>query len=281
MQSMSYVQPGILADALAALAHAPLVPLAGGTDFYAARVEQPVTEGILDLSRIDDLRGVERTDRGWRIGALTTWSDLRRKPLPRLFHGLQQAAAEIGGIQIQNAGTIGGNLCNASPAADGVPALLALSAQVELTSLRGVRTLPLEQFILGNRRTARAGDELLTAILLPDRSARARTVFRKLGARRYLVISIVMVAALVEIDETGRIEHAAIAIGACSPVAQRLPELEQRLRDQPLSPHVALFAQAADLDVLSPRSDVRASAHYRRDTALTLVQRALRDLCDE
>ncbi|MCW5622848.1 MAG: FAD binding domain-containing protein, partial [Burkholderiales bacterium] len=201
MQSIPYVQPSILADALAALAQAPLVPLAGGTDFHAVRAERPVTEGILDLSRIDDLRGVECTDQGWRIGALTTWSDLRRQPLPSLFDGLRQAAAEIGGMQIQNAGTIGGNLCNASPAADGVPALLALSARVELASLRGTRTLPLEQFILGSRRTARAGDELLTAILLPHHCARARTVFRKLGARRYLVISIAMVAVLVEVDE--------------------------------------------------------------------------------
>ena len=281
MPAPTFAQPTILAEALAALARAPLVPLAGGTDFYPARVGCPVSAGVLDVSRIAGLRGIERAGDGWRLGALTTWSDLRRRPLPGFLRALQQAAAEVGGVQVQNAGTIGGNLCNASPAADGVPPLLALSAQVELASVRGVRTLPLGQFILGNRRTARASDELLTAILLPGFGPRTRSAFRKLGARRYLVISIVMAAARVDLDESGRIVDAAVAVGACAAVAQRLPALERRLIGRPLSFDLSDVPQASDLAVLTPRSDVRGSAEYRLDAALSLVRRTLGDLCRE
>jgi len=277
----TYVQPTILADALAALAQAPLVPLAGGTDFYPARVGCPVSEGVLDLSRIAGLRGIERAGDTWRLGALTTWSDLRRQPVPGFLRALRQAAGEVGGVQVQNAGTIGGNLCNASPGADGVPPLLALSAQVELARVHGVRTLPLAQFILGNRRTARAPDELLTAILLPGFGARTRTAFRKLGARRYLVISIVMVAARVDIDASGRIMDAAVAVGACSEVAQRLPALERRLIGRLLAPDLSDLPQASDLAILTPRSDVRGSAEYRLDAGLSLVRRTLGDLFHE
>lgn len=281
MRPPPYFQPMILADALAALAQASLVPLAGGTDFYPARVACPVSEAILDLSRIAGLRGITRVGDAWRLGALTSWSDLRRQRLPGFLRALQQASAEVGGVQVQNAGTIGGNVCNASPAADAVPPLLALSAQVELACAGGVRTLPLAQFLLGSRRTARAPDELLTAILLPEFGPRTRTAFRKLGARRYLVISVVMTAARVDIDASGRIVDAAVAVGACSEVAQRLPALEQRLIGRLLTPDVSNVPHVSDLAVLTPRSDSRGSAEYRLDAGLALVRRALGDLCDE
>ncbi|MCC7547983.1 MAG: FAD binding domain-containing protein [Burkholderiales bacterium] len=281
MSSLPYVQPAILADALSALSQQRLVPLAGGTDFYPARVGQPVADGILDLSRLTDLCGLSTSVSGWRLGALTTWSALRRAPLPAALCALQRVAAEVGGVQIQNAGTVGGNLCNASPAADGVPALLALDAQVELQSVRGTRTMPLGQFILGNRRTARAPDELLTAVLLPHSGAHTRSTFHKLGARRYLVISVLMVAARLDLDDSGRVAAAAVAVGACSEVAQRLPLLEQRLAGRRLDAALREVPHAHDLAALTPRSDVRASAAYRRDAALTLVRRALGALCDE
>jgi CO/xanthine dehydrogenase FAD-binding subunit len=251
--------------------------LAGGTDFYPARVGKALREDILDVSRLDALRGVSRTGEGWRIGALTTWTDVLRQPLPPLFDGLKAAAREVGGVQIQNAGTIAGNLCNASPAADGVPTLLALDAQVELCSAGGVRRLPLAEFVLGSRRTARALHELVTAVRVPPRGPAARSAFLKLGARRYLVISVVMVAATVEVDLHGRVAHAAVAVGACSPVAQRLPGLEQRLLGQPLA-QLAAVPDAADLDGLDPISDVRGTRAYRLDAALTLVRRTLGDL---
>ena len=281
MSQAQYLQPSALDDALAALATRRGTVLAGGTDFYAARVGRPVREAILDISRLVPLRGIARDAGVWRIGALTTWTDVLRQPLPALFGALQQAAREVGGVQTQNAGTVAGNLCNASPAADGVPALMALSAEVELASTRGLRRLPLTQFITGNRTTQRQPDELVTAILVPARSDRARSIFLKLGARRYLVISIAMAAVTLDARADGQIGFAGVAVGACSPVARRIGALEERLIGRALDAALADLAQPADLDGLSPISDVRGSAEYRREAALTLIRRALRELADE
>jgi CO/xanthine dehydrogenase FAD-binding subunit len=276
-----YLQPSVLDDALAALATRPWAVLAGGTDFYAARVGRPIREAILDISRLTPLRGIAQEAGGWRIGALTTWTDVLRRPLPPLFDGLKQAAREVGGVQTQNAGTVAGNLCNASPAADGVPALMSLSAEVELASTRGVRRLPLTDFVTGNRATQRRPDELVTAILVPARSERARSGFVKLGARRYLVISIAMAAVTLDAGEDGRVAHAGVAVGACSPVARRIAALEARLIGRVLNAELADLVRPADLGELSPISDVRGTAAYRREAALILIRRALRELADE
>lgn len=276
-----YLRPTELSEALRALSSAPLAVLAGGTDFYPARVGQPVREDILDITALAGLRGVSEDSEFLRIGALVTWSELVRHPLPRLFDGLKLAAREVGGLQIQNAGTVAGNVCNASPAADGIPPLLALDAEVELAALDGVRRLPLSEFISGARATQRRSDELVTAILIPHWRRVARSTFRKIGARRYLVISIVMVAATVELDTDGTVAHAAVAVGACSEVAQRLPTLEARLVGKPLSSSLADVVRPDDLARLTPISDVRGSAEYRRDAALTLVRRSLALLSSE
>ncbi len=237
----SYLQPAALADALGALAlggpgGSPWTVVAGATDYYPARVGRPVDEDVLDVCRLAGLRGVaavtveapELPGGGWRIGALTTWTDLARSDLPPLFNGLRAAARAVGGRQVQNRATVAGNLCNASPAADGVPNLLALDAVVELASAGGVRRVPVAAFVTGNRRTVRSPDELVTGILVPAplAGATARSSFRKLGSRAYLVISIAMAAAVVEVDAAGRIRQARIAVGACSEVAQRLAALE-------------------------------------------------------
>ena len=129
---------------------------------------------------------------------------------------LKAAGREVGGVQIQNRGTIAGNICNASPAADGVPALIALDAEVEVSGQGGIRRLAVAEFIQGNRRTALQDGELVTAIYVPRRSSRALSSFLKLGARRYLIISIAMVAVVVDIDKSGAINHAGVAIGSCS-----------------------------------------------------------------
>ena len=170
-------------------------------------------------------RGIVDAGDHIRLGALTTWSDIAAADLPAGLDALKEAARQVGGVQIQNAGTIGGNLCNASPAADGVPPLLMAGARVELRSRDGVRILPLDRFIVGNRRTGRRADELLTTILVPKRPGRHASRFLKLGARAYQVISIVMVAALLEVDEAGAIADAAVAVGSCSEIAQRLRRL--------------------------------------------------------
>jgi CO/xanthine dehydrogenase FAD-binding subunit len=274
----SYVRPRSLEEALRARGEGGCTILAGGTDFYPARVGRVVDEDVLDLTAIAELRGVRDEGTTLRIGALTTWTDLLEADLPAWCDGLKLAAREVGGVQIQNAGTIAGNLCNASPAADGVPPLLALDAAVELRSARGTRRLPLGEFVLGNRRTACAGDELATAVIVPKWGAAARATFVKLGARKYLVISIAMVAAVVEPGADGTIERCAIAVGACSPVAQRLRELERELAGRRLERGIGGAVESRHLAPLDPISDVRGTADYRRDAVVTLVGRALERL---
>lgn len=264
-----------MTEAVAALAAQRATVLAGGTDVFPARVGRPVEEAIVDISGLAELGGIETTEAGWRFGALATWRDVLDADLPPLFDGLKAAAREVGGAQIQNRGTIGGNLCNASPAADGVPNWLALDAAVELASVRGRRVLPVAEFVLGNRRTARVPDEILIAVHVPRPSRPGRGTFRKLGARRYLVISIVMVAAVAEFGPDGTIAAARIAVGAASEVARRLPSLEARLVGNRPDPSLVLIE---DLAPLAPIDDVRATAAYRRDAALTLIRRAIAEL---
>jgi CO/xanthine dehydrogenase FAD-binding subunit len=183
----------------------------------------------------------------------------------------------VGAIQVQNRGTIAGNLCNASPAADGVPPLLILDAEVELTSYSGVRRLLLKDFVVGNRKTRRRSDEILSSVIVPLGLKDAPSVFLKLGARRYLVISITMLAALVSHDGNGRVGVARISVGSCSGAAQRLLELERDLAGQPLHRGLSSLVRSSHLAALSPIDDVRATAAYRRDATLTLVRRALDD----
>ncbi len=271
---MAYLAPTSLSEALDAVARGARV-VAGGTDLFPATGETRPAGELLDLTRIDGLRGIGRVGDGWRIGATTTWAEIAAAGLPPAFAALQQAAREVGAIQIQNAATIGGNLCNASPAADGVPPLLVLEAQVELVSATGRRVLGLSDFILGPRRTALRPGEILSAVLLPP-LPEAVSAFVKLGARRYLVISIAMVAALVQTDGQV-ITGARVCVGACAPVARRLSGLEQALAGQPLQAlQSPVLVNAADLAPLAPIDDVRADAGYRLEAAAELVRRALR-----
>jgi CO/xanthine dehydrogenase FAD-binding subunit len=270
-----YFRPNSLQDALNVLADTRATILAGGTDVFPSLGDRPLTGPVLDISGLAEIRGIQFTAEHIIFGARTTWSEALAAPLPRGFDGLKAAAREIGSVQIQNAATIAGNLCNASPAADGVAALLALDAELVLSSRSASRTLPLAEFILGNRKTARRPDELLTSICIPRRVEDAVSTFLKLGARRYLVISIVMVAANLVVDSAGRIREALICVGSCSAAALRLAELERALIDRPARPGLRQFVKPEHLDPLSPIDDVRATAEYRRDAALTLVGRAL------
>lgn len=269
-----YAKPRTLDAALALLADGEWRILAGGTDFYPALGDRPLRHDVLDINGLDELRGISDDDAFIRIGARTTWTDIMRSDLPPAFDALKQAAREVGSIQIQNAATVAGNLCNASPAADGVPALLVLDAEIELRSAAGTRSLPLAGFITGNRRTALIAGEMVTAIKIAKRFAAGRSAFEKLGARRYLVISIAMAAARVEV-EAGRIVRAAVAVGACSVVAKRLTALENALIGTPLAELTKTMRAAPGFDVLSPIDDARGSAEYRREGAREIVTRAL------
>ena len=270
-----YLRPPTLDIALAALAAESRTIIAGGTDFYPSRVGRPPGELLLDITAIEELRGIRDAGDHWRLGAAVTWTDLLETPLPPAFDALKLAAREVGGRQIQNAGTLCGNVCNASPAADGMPALLALNALVELRSPSSTRALPLATFVAGPRRTRRLPDEIVTALLVPAPAPGALGGFAKLGARRYLVISIVMAAAVLEPDDAGRIATARVAVGACSPVAARLPGLEADLAGRPVSPDLGDLVAARHFEHLAPIDDVRASSAYRRDAAHTVVARLL------
>jgi CO/xanthine dehydrogenase FAD-binding subunit len=278
----AYLRPVGVQAALDALAvnppgGAPWVIVAGATDHYPARVGRLADEDVLDVTAIGGLRDIAEIHGGWWLGALTTWTDLVEAELPPLFDGLKQAGRAIGGVQIQARGTIVGNVCNASPAADGIPNLLALDAEVELASARDVRRVPLAAFVIGNRRTARRPDELVTGIFVPQPppGATVRSAFEKLGSRAYLVISIAMVGAVVETSPDGLITRARVAAGACSEVAQRLPALEAALAGQRASRASGALVQPEHLAALTPIDDVRGTAAYRRDAALTAVRRAL------
>ena len=279
-RSVNYLAPTDLQDALAAFNDGKWTVLAGGTDFYPSRVGRPLTEPVLDISKLDELRGITKTDDSYRIGALTRWADIRKADLPRAFDGLRLAASEVGGIQVQNAGTIAGNLCNASPAADGIPPLLTLDAAVELSSQGGHRVVPLAEFLTGYRQTALRPGELVTAVVVPRALETAFSDFQKLGSRSYLVISIVMVATVIAIGADGTIVDARVAVGACSPVAQRLTDLESELRGRHKSDRLLHLPARHHLDALAPIDDVRATADYRLEAALALIRRSLRRLAE-
>ena len=190
------------------------------------------------------------------IGATATWTDLIRADLPDWFRAMKLAAREVGGVQIQNAGTIVGNVCNASPAADGAPSLFALDASVR-QPVSGERDLPIADFILGNRRTARKDDEMVIGLRIPKCGNDAKGAFLKLGARKYLVISIVMVSAILEKGMDGNVDRCRIAVGSCSEVASRLPSLEADLTGKPADATLADIVTADHPATLSPIGDVR------------------------
>ena len=273
-----YLRPTSLDDALAALADRPRMMLAGGTDVYPANVGRPIVDDILDVTGLPSLRSITIDDGVVRIPALATWTDLVRAELPPAFDGLKAAARSIGGVQIQNRGTLAGNLCNASPAADGLPNLMALDARVELASAGGRREIPVGEFVIGNRRTIRRPDELVIAIVVPLPSSSSPSTFLKLGSRAYLVISIASVAAVIDVAPDGRVASARIVVGACSEVPARIEAAEARIVGQPASGSLGASIAAEDFDVLSPIDDVRGTGAYRRDVATTLVRRAVSEL---
>lgn len=274
---MAYYNPTDLVSALdiAALGAGKIV--AGGTDVYPAQKQGEHAEFYLDVTRIPGFSGISQNGASFRIGAATTWTAIVKTDLPPAFDALKQAAFEVGSIQIQNAGTIAGNICNASPAADGVPPLLALDAQVELVSAaRGTRVMPLAAFIQGVRKTALAADELMSAIIIPSAPDGARSAFEKLGNRKYLVISISMVAVVLTCEAEGLICDARIAVGSCSPVAMRLQQLEKDvIGKHPDAVHVT----ENHLSPLSPITDVRGSGSYRLDVVAAQCTRAIRRAC--
>lgn len=263
----------ILNDALDILYRSDINVLAGGTDYYPGLRDSPAPRHLLDITQISELRTLDENAKGWTFGAGTTWTDVINADLPRQFDGLKAAAREVGSIQIQNAATIAGNLCNASPAADGIPPLLSLNATVELASKDGRRILSLSDFIIGPRSTALNTNELLIAIHVPSMPIGARSEFYKLGARRYLVISIAMVAVTLAANESGILTDVRISVGACSAVAQRLGKLEKILEGKSIHEDILSLITPEVFSSLTPIDDVRASGEYRVIAAHHIVSR--------
>ncbi len=271
--ALNYARPDSLPQALRLLAGGGWRVLAGGTDLYPG--SGATLDGrVLDLGGLAGLAGITEDGQGLRIGAATTWSTVIEARLPAALHALQQAARQVGGRQVQVAGTLGGNLCNASPAADGVPPLLVLGAEVELASATGMRRLALADFLHGPRQTALLPGEVMTAILIPSPGLRGRSAFEKLGARRHLVISIAMVAARLVVED-GHLTDVALAVGSCSAVATRLHLVEAALTGAPVDQAADRIRLADVSSAVSPIDDVRATASYRSRAALELVRRAV------
>ncbi|WP_135502390.1 FAD binding domain-containing protein [Roseovarius aestuariivivens] len=273
----SYHRPASLDDALNVLAETGAQVAAGCTDLFPATEARALPGQILDITGIADLRAIERNEDGMRIGAGVRWRDMLRGDLPRALDMLVEAAREVGSTQIQAAGTLVGNICNASPAADGMPCLLALDAEVEIASLDGSRHMPLSDFVTGPRRIALRPGELVTGFWLPAAALAGRSRFRKLGARRYLVISIAMVAVRI-VEKAGKVSRAALSVGACGPVATRLAAQEAALVGCPVGQMARAVRNDLILPALAPLDDIRADAAYRGTAAAELVRQALADL---
>ncbi len=280
MMQAQYFRPGDLASALDWLAATDARIAAGCTDLLASTSDQRLSGKVIDITAIEELRGISSNDKHWRFGATTTWTDVIEADLPPAFDSLKLAAREVGSQQIQHAGTLAGNLCNASPAADGVPCWLTLDAEVELVSRSNTRRLPVASFITDPRKTELASDELVSAILVPRRSCGGRSTFLKLGARKYLVISIAMVAVRLEL-ENGIIADCAISVGSCSAVAVRLTALEASLTGRSIGDIGLPSLDALVRGDISPIHDLRSDADARASAASELVQRCIVSLSND
>src|SRR5581483_5632154 len=263
-----------LAEAYAVLAEqgSRVRVIAGGTDLMVLmNAQQLAAVSFLDIWRVGELRGISDEGDHLRIGALTTYTELIRSPLVQeAAPSLVAASRTIGAVQIQNRGTLGGNIVNGSPAGDSLPVLAAYDAELEIGSIRGARRVAFNTFYTGYRQTVLAADELLVAVRLPKLAAGERDFFFKVGTRRAQAISKVVMAARAQ--ASGRlIEAIRIAIGSVAPTVIRAPQTEAMLTGQTISPDLIKRAQAAIAGEVSPITDLRSTEHYRRTVTGTVL----------
>jgi CO/xanthine dehydrogenase FAD-binding subunit len=268
----AYVRPRTLAEAVATrAAHPDWMVLAGGTDLMVNANHRPAPAGILDLWRLPELGGIELTDE-LTIRAGTTWLEVERHPhVLERYRPLAEAAREIGALQIQARGTLGGNVGTSSPVGDSLPVLLAFDAELELTSVRGHRRVPYREFCTGYRKTLLAADELIVAAHLPLVVGPARTAWRKVGTRRAQSISKVMGAAVIFRDGDV-VTSARVALGAVADRPIRIAAVERAVAGLPLG-KAAEAARAALRTAIKPIDDIRSTSAYRREVAENLVAR--------
>lgn len=268
-----YARPRSLDEALALrAAHPDWMVLAGGTDLMVNANHKPAPAGIVDLWRLGELGFIRVEDAAIVIGAGTTWHEVERHPAIRdRLAPLAHAAREIGALQIQARGTLGGNVGTSSPVGDSLPVLLALDATIEVASARGRRLLPYHGYCTGYRKTQLAADELIVAAHVPLPAAGVRTAWRKIGTRRAQSISKVMGAAALTLDGD-TVVSARVALGAVADRPLRIAAVEQAVAGLRLGP-AADAARAALRGAITPIDDVRSTADYRRDVAENLVAR--------
>ncbi|MHA6793601.1 FAD binding domain-containing protein [Pseudonocardia bannensis] len=271
-----------LDDALEVLSHRgdQCQVLAGGTDVMIQLARGEIAPAVLlHVEKLDELRGVEANG-DTRLGPLVTHRDLAKGLLGERFRSIAESAATVGGLQTQVVGTVGGNICNASPAADTLPALLVHDAQVTLRSSAASRTVPLQDFVVGRRATTRGPDELLTAITLVTPGERTGDVYLKVGRRSAMEVAIVGLAMRLAFDPDGTVNDARIALASVGPCPMRSADAEAALVGGGLEPDSIDAAADAVLRDITPMDDVRGSAAYRRRVIPGLLRKAA-DLCSQ
>jgi CO/xanthine dehydrogenase FAD-binding subunit len=266
--------PASLADALALLKSEPGVwkPFAGGTDLMVLLEAGKLPHrNYINIWPLDELRGIDATDTHITLGALTTYTEIQSDPVLRSeFPMLCQAASETGGLAIQNRGTLGGNIVNASPAADSPPALLAYDAEIELLSTGGSRWLPYQGFHTGYKQMHIGPDELLARVRLPRNVKGWRHYYRKVGTRKAQAISKVCFAGLSRMDHD-QIVDTRIAVGSVAPIVVRCVETEKTLRGRKSNAETVAVACDSLSREISPIDDIRSTANYRLQVAKNLL----------
>lgn len=270
-----------LSDALSQLAAEPGVwrPFAGGTDLMVLLEAGKLPhKNYLNIWNLKELRGIEVTASHVTLGALTTYTEVQQeKVLQQEFPMLCQAASETGGLAIQNRGTLGGNIVNASPAADSPPALLAYDAELELVSLKGARWVAYHGFHTGYKQMIIRPDEMLTRIRLPRRADRVQHYYRKVGTRKAQAISKVCFAGTAQM-RAEQIEDLRIALGSIAPVPLRCVQTEEALRGSELNQAAIDRARAVLANEIVPIDDIRSTSNYRHQVSLNLLEDFLQQL---
>lgn len=273
--------PASLNEALALIAREPgrYRPLAGGTDLMVVlSAGRLPAAAFVDLSRCSELRGIEETETTLSFGALTTFTDVRDcKAVHQHFPNMVKSARLTGALAIQNRGTLGGNIVNASPAADTPPSLLAYGAELELISARGTRRVPYAAFHQGYKKMDLAPDELLYRILLPKPTGRTFHFYRKVGTRQAQAISKLCLAAYARIAD-GVVAEFRVGLGSVAPMPVRAPRAEALITGKALGALPIAEARAALLQDISPIDDIRSTAHYRQVVTQNVLGQMLREL---
>src|SRR5258705_576312 len=281
MRAFEFFAAKDASDAVALLAkHGPKVKvIAGGTDLLADLKFSSASHApqvVVDISRADDLRGIQMTDQGLRIGSLVTHTEIMRAPIiSEQFPALVDAAHTIGAVQTRNLGTLGGNLVTAVPSMDSGPTLVALDAIVTVAGADGKRQMPLSDFFVGPRKTVLKSDELLVDIIIPKENVGKHAHFLKFGLRKGQALALVNVAAAFWVGDGNTFKAPRIALGAVAPKVIHALSAESFLEGKPITPENMAEGGKLAVNDAKPINDFRASASYRRDLIAVLTRRAL------